>query len=183
MKSAVLGVTAAISFFMVTSFIDVNSPRMIYGSDSFINRVLSRIEIVANLYEITKVPYTKGNNDCSGTMTKIVGNILRKAGIGGFPRTTSRKMWIVWPGVNYTGSKEVFERGQFPDILWFTYSPKRPRGHVTLIRTNEDGGITFSEASSSKKYFKRTRMKKGDYRYNHIYGSKILDLTPGFEVK
>jgi hypothetical protein len=122
--------------------------------------------------------------DCSGQMYSILSP--------DFPgkRTTAYRMWIGYGNWgnknNIEGSVEGFNKGKFPDLVFFNYQGKMA-SHVGMWREKtkeEEEQATklkketkvFAEASSSSHYFKRTTMVKGDGRYKAILGIKKLDL-------
>lgn len=155
-------------------------------------KILYRLNFYSELLVQRKVPYVWGGSfgllggDCSGQIYWI----CKMAGLP-VKRTDAFKMWLdrgSWPGEIVYAEAGAFERAQFPDIGFITFSPKRPKGHVILVvlnGLNEDGKrqILFREASSSKKIYREYIMKKGDYREVRFEGILILDLTPGFECE
>ena len=149
------------------------------------DRILYRLNFYSELLVQRQAPYVWGGlwgllgGDCSGQIYWI----CKMAGLP-VKRTTSFRMWLdkgSWPGERVLVKAGALERAQFPDLGFLTYSPKRPRGHVVMVILNaldKDGNqrILFREASSSKKIFKETAMKKGDYRWVQVlwdtgYGS------------
>jgi hypothetical protein len=164
-------------------------------------RIIQAISDFADLFEIEKILYVWGGSDpnvltydtqkkawrkgadCSGS----IQNIFLKAGIK-LPRTTALKMWLIWPGKQVTSDAEVWKQSKLPNLVFFTWpakgkAAKRPFGHVGLIRNNKGKTIEMSEASSSKGYFKRTPIIKGDYRDTHKEGILQVDIMKSFVGK
>jgi hypothetical protein len=101
------------------------------------------------------------------------------------PRVNALKQWLTWPGKKVTDDAEVWKQSKLPNLIFFSWPAKgkaahRPFGHVGLIRHNKGKTLEMSEASSSAGYFKRTLIKRGDYRDTHKEGIKIIDLLPHF---
>ena len=152
-------------------------------------RILCRLNFYSEMLAKLGPPYVWGGfwgilgGDCSGQIYWI----CRRAGLP-VTRTTSLKMWLnkgAWPGQRILAKAGAHDKAKFANLGFFDYSKKRPRGHVVFIVLNaEDKNgkrmILFREASSSKKIFKETIMKQGDYRWVKLYGILSLDLTPGF---
>jgi len=152
-------------------------------------RILCRLNFYSEMLVKLGPPYVWGGfwgilgGDCSGQIYWI----CRRAGLP-VTRTTSLKMWLnkgAWPGERILAKAGAHEKAQFANLGFIDYSKDRPRGHVVFIVLNaEDKNgkriILFREASSSKKIFKETIMRKGDYRWVRLYGIISLDLTPGF---
>lgn len=177
MSNSISLISLILSVFIVLSVGDVN-----HTPD-----ILKRLNYYADLFVFYAPPYVwggywgiVGGGDCSGQMRALY--VL--SGVG-YPRLTSRNMWNGgWPGLRYKASEGAREETEFPHLIFFDYSPKRPRGHVGIVRTNvkskKGRRIVFAEASSSAKIFKETLIKQGDYRWRHVHGILIPDLTPGF---
>ena len=159
---------------------------------SYEENILYRLDFYSRLAVIVKTPYVWGGSkdlkalDCSG----YIYWICHKAGLP-YKRTTSLRMWLdhgSWPGERVLVKFDARDRAQFPDLLFWTFSVKRPAGHTALVILNAEDKkgnrtILFREASSSKKIVKETEMKTGDYRWVRLEGILILDLAPGFKKK
>jgi hypothetical protein len=154
-----------------------------------VNTKLRNIDQRCNLLERLAPPYIWGGywgllgGDCSGQVYSIVSP--------DFPgkRTTAYRMWLGygnWGTNNIEGSYEGFEKGSFPNLVFFNYQGKIA-SHVGIWRIkNKDEEErsnklkketkVFAEASSSSRYFKRTLIVKNDSRYKAILGTKKLNL-------
>jgi hypothetical protein len=170
-------------------------------------RIIQSISDFADLFESEKVEYVWGGSDpeetvwdtqkkawrkgadCSGSVRRI----FLLSGIK-LPRLTSLKMWLTWPGDPITDKAQVWKLAKLPAVLWFTWpakgkEAKRRAGHVVIVRHNKaktktkPQSIEFSEASSSKGYYKRTTMERGDYRDINTEGIKFVPLLPNFVGK
>ena len=104
-------------------------------------------------------------------------------------RTTALRMFLgAWPGRKYDKlDRAIMAETERTNLLWLTYKPSRPQGHVVqIIDVYEDEKgrlvIIMAEASYSKKYFKLTKIVEGDYRWKHMTGLMIVHLNPGFKV-
>jgi hypothetical protein len=194
MKKALLGVMLGLSIFLVAHASQIPSdpipnPAKIQFKTCE-ERILYRLNFYSELLVKYKVQYVWGGFwgllgiDCSGGIYWICH-------MAGLPvhRTTSLQMWLnhgSWPGERVLVKAGASDRAEFPNIGFFTFSPKRPKGHVMLVilnATDKNGNrkILFREASSSQKIFKETEMKTGDYRFVRFEGIIVLDLTPGFK--
>ena len=154
-----------------------------------VDQRLKAIDDECSLMEDLAPPYVWGGFwgrlgfDCSGAAYDVEKQ--------GFPvkRTTAYRMWIGygnWGTNNIEGSAGAFSKGKFPDTIYFNYQGKMA-SHVGILRepTPEEVATNkklkkdtrvFAEASSSKKYFKRTTIVQGDGRYKAILGIKKLNL-------
>jgi len=194
MKKALLGVMLGLSIFLVAHASQIpNDPIPNPAQIQFKTceeRILYRLNFYSELLVKYKIQYVWGGFwgilgvDCSGYMYWICH-------MAGLPvkRETSLRMWLdkgAWPGERVLVKFDAHDRAQFPDLLFWTYDPKRPKGHVALVIMNaEDKNghrtVLFREASFSKKIVKETEMKQGDYRWVRLEGVLVLDLTPGFK--
>jgi hypothetical protein len=175
MNSAVLGICLAISIFFVTA---IKTP-------TTEQTAITRLRYYTQMLMDKKVPYVWGGYwifgaDCSGA----VALVLKLAGIGGYPRTTSLRMWLTWPHKKkIVSNEEIWKTAQFPNVMFFTFPTKkvkRPFGHTCFDWANDTkSNLMIAEASSSADYFKETLIKKGDFRDKHIVGLLVLNLTPG----
>lgn len=176
MNSVVLGITLALSLFLITA---IKQP-------SVEQKAIDRINYYTEILLKKRVPYVWGGYwsifgfDCSGG----IATILKLAGIGGYPRTTAFRMWLIWPHKKKIISKvDIWKEARFPNVLFFTYPNKvspRPFGHVAWYRRNNNPkAMVMAEASSSAGYFKETEIKRGDARDKAIVGLMVLNLTPG----
>jgi hypothetical protein len=192
MNRALLGIILGLSIFLVANASQpptyvVEPPKKEFKTCE--ERILYRLDFYSKLLVEYHVPYVWGGFwgllgvDCSGYMYWICH-------MAGLPvkRTTSYRMWLdkgSWPGERVFVKLDELDRAQFPNLVFFTYSAKRPKGHTALVVLNaiDNKGrrtVLFREASSSRKIVKDTEMKKGDYRWVRVEGFLILDLTPGF---
>jgi hypothetical protein len=150
---------------------------------------LKNIDERCSFLERLAPPYVWGGywgllgNDCSGGMYDIVSQSKP------VKRTTAFRMWLGygnWGTHNIEGSRDGFENGKFPDLVFFNYGGKMA-SHVGMWRekTAEEMAQSaklkkdtkmFAEASSSSRYFKRTMVVKGDGRYKAMLGTKKLDF-------
>ncbi|MDP8255133.1 MAG: NlpC/P60 family protein [Candidatus Alcyoniella australis] len=113
------------------------------------------------------MPYVWGGEDragadCSGSLWYV----CRRAGFH-FPRTTARKMWAVWGGAEKSGWRE----SALGDLVWFTFSARRPFGHVGMIKADGE----FYNASSSRRAFVLSRFEPGNTYDRHFAGIKTLE--------
>jgi hypothetical protein len=113
--------------------------------------------------------------DCSGQVYWVCH-------MSGLPylRTTAFQMWNgAWPGEVI----KSWKTSAFPNLIYFTFSEKRPAGHVGIIRKNyHPDYLIFAEASSSAKRFKRTIIESDTNYEKTIIGIQKLDLTMGFKT-
>ncbi len=150
---------------------------------------LHEIDSYCSFLERLAPPYVSGaywgllSLDCSGGMYDICKRVKP------VKRTTAYRMWIGygnWGTNNIKGSVEGFAQGKFPDLVFFNYEGKIA-SHVGMWRVKNTQEIeadkklkketkVFAEASSSKRYFKRTTIVKDDGRYKAMLGTKKLDL-------
>jgi len=143
--------------------------------------VTGRLDYWTTFLEKLGPPYNWGKalgpsgGDCSGQLYWVA----HKSGLP-FLRTTSLQMWYgAWPGVQV----KDWYKSEFPNLVFFTFTSKRPFGHVGVVRKNEyPSYLVFSEASQGFNAFKRTTMSRGPTtREKSVVGVKILDLTVGFD--
>ena len=154
-----------------------------------VDQKLKGIDKKCSLLEELAPPYIWGGfwgklgGDCSGQVYDIEGEFIPAK------RTTAYRMWIGygnWGTNNFEGSEAAFSKGVFPDQIYFSYQGKIA-SHVGILREPTPEEIVankklkketrvFAEASSSKKYFKRTVIVQGDGRYKAILGIKKLNL-------
>lgn len=151
--------------------------------------ILKRLNYYVDLFVKNAPPYIWGGawgiiggGDCSGQMRALM--VLSGCH---YPRLTALAMWNGgWPGRRYKASFTTLSQAEFPYLIFFTYKPSRPAGHVGMVRkvwkTNHGNlRVLFAEASSSAKYFKETLIKQGDYRWKHTLGVLVPNLSPGFD--
>jgi hypothetical protein len=174
MNNMWLGISLAIALFIVTN------------TSSIVPTAEERIQFYVNYLLQLAPPYVWGGywgilgGDCSGQ----VAWVLKMSGIGGYPRTTALRMWLMWPHKKkIVNNTEMWQSAKFPNIGWYTFPTKktpRPYGHVWIVLDNDGNKLDFAEASSGKGYFKKTCMTKGDSRDKYWVGVMELNLTPGF---
>jgi hypothetical protein len=156
-------------------------------SISNVDTKLEAIDKNCTLLEELAPPYIWGGywgrlgGDCSGQVYDIVGKEI------GAKRTTAYRMWIGygnWGTNNVEGPEKGFTHGKFPNIAFFKYSEvyhtgiwrKKTLAEIKALESIKKETNVFAEASSSKRYFKRTVMTKGDARYKALIGTKIPNL-------
>jgi hypothetical protein len=187
MNNMMLGISLGIAFYIVGTISPIG-PGLSGDTDSFIVQAKARIQFYTDMLVELAPPYVWGGfwgllgGDCSGQMRWI----FKMAGIV-YPRLTALSMWNGgWPGRRYKSSLATLSQAEFPNVIFFTYKPNRPAGHVGIVRKvwkTAKGAwrVLFAEASSSAKYFKETLIKEGDYRWKHTLGLLVPDLSPGFD--
>lgn len=192
MKNLLIGMAIALSMSTITNIDEhkeCNPPINCTVAERLEDRILCRLDYYSGLLVELAPTYIWGGywgilgGDCSGQTYWICK-------MSGLPvnRTTSLRMWQDeggWPGERVLAIADAHDRAKFGNLGFFDFSKKRPRGHVVFIVLNamgQDGKqrILFREASFSKKIFKETIMKSGDYRWVRLHGILQLDLTPGF---
>lgn len=150
--------------------------------DKAVQETIARIDRWTTYLEHKNPKYKLGAmgdlwGNCSGEMAWI----LHRAGKKKFVRTTSRKMWLLWPGKRVAS----WEDASFPDLIWFhTVGPYK---HVGIVRHRQDypRKLQFSHASSSKGFIRseltprKDKTTSGNYWGSKFAGTKILDLTIG----
>ena len=149
--------------------------------DKYLKEVTGRMDYWTGRLERLAPAYVWGGfgvgkgGDCSGQMYWV----CHMSGLP-FIRTTALQMWNgAWPGKVI----KSWEKSKFPNLIYFTFSEKRPSGHVGIIRANHyPNYLIFAEASSTAKVFKRTTLTKGSSHDKSVTGIQELDLTVGFDT-
>lgn len=147
--------------------------------EKFEKEVITRLNYWTSFLERKSPPYIWGGvgekgGDCSGQMYWIV----HKSGLP-YLRTTALQMWNgAWPGRVI----KSWKNSRFPNLIYFTFSPKRPSGHVGIVRVNHAPNyLIYAEASSSAKIFKRTTLEAATAKDKSVTGIQELDLLVGFK--
>ncbi len=122
-----------------------------------------------NIQRMLGAPYVWGGTrfkgaDCSGALWRI----LKESGYH-FPRTTARKMWVVLEGKDIPGWRD----GAFGDLVWWTFKPSRPFGHIGIIWDEETN--VFAHASSATGFFTLSRLRKGNTFDRNFAGARRLN--------
>jgi hypothetical protein len=168
MNNAVLGISLALSLFIISS---VSNDFDVSKYD--VTTVEGRIQYYCDLFVARKVPYVWGAfwpwaADCSGASYSEYS----LAGVG-VKRETARGMWLGrggWGINNIEGIEETIKQGKFPNPIFFSY--KKDDDHVGIIKDIP----VFYEASSSSGFYKETSLLDSK-RYKKIHGYKVVPLV------
>lgn len=146
--------------------------------EKFEKEVTERMDYWTSFLERKSPPYIWGGvgekgGDCSGQMYWIA----HKSGLP-YIRTTALQMWSgAWPGRVI----KPWKTAKFPNLIYFTFTPKRPSGHVGIVRKNHAPNyLIYAEASSSAKIFKRTTLEADTAKDKTVTGIQELDLLVAF---